>query len=252
MAPLPQQTPSPVSGDDRNLIVVDENYLAPSFEDRVRIFWERHGRTVITALVLIAIFFAAKSLFGVYAAHRENVIRTVYAEAGDDVAALRSFAIANPGAALSGAAWARVGDAAYADGDYTIAAEAYAAAATILKSDAIGARASMGQAISLLKSGNDGTRSVFEGLANDTLFPAPFRAEAAYRLGVMASDAGQVEEASRFLALAISVDTSGLWAQRASRLVERMPAVAETASATEATATTADEVSAVSFPGATK
>jgi hypothetical protein len=254
MASLPQQTSSSVAGDDRNLVVVDENYLAPSFEDRVRIFWERHGRTVITALVLVVIFFASKSLFGVYAAHRENAVRAAYAEAGDDIAALRSFATAHPSAALAGVAWARVADDAYKSGAFIAAAEAYGIAAPLLKADPIGARVRMGQAISLLQANDTGAVAVaaLEVLANDTAFPAPLRAEAAYHLGVISNEAGRAAETSRWLSLAVSVDTSGLWAQRASRLIERLPPAVSPAAAKDASATSAEDVPAVSFPAATK
>ena len=33
--------PNTPAGDDRNLITVDENYLAPSFEDRLQMFWAK-------------------------------------------------------------------------------------------------------------------------------------------------------------------------------------------------------------------
>lgn len=253
MASLPHQTPSPVSGDDRNLVVVDENYLAPTFEDRVQLFWERHGRTVITALVVLVLFFAAKALFGVYASYRENAVRTAYAEAGDDASALRAFATANPAAALAGFAWTQIGDKAYEAQDYRAAADAYAAAVPLIKNDPVGARARMGHAVSLLKAGDAGARPAFEVLANDTLYPASLRAEAAYHLAVIASEAGEGEAASRYLSLAISVDTSGLWAQRATRLTGRLPAAsAEAAPVVGSSATSSDETPAVSFPGATK
>jgi hypothetical protein len=253
MALHPQQTPSPVAGDDRNLIVVDENYLAPTFEDRVRIFWERHGRTVITAIALVVVFFAAKFLFELYAEYRENQVRAAYAEAGDDLDALRVFAEANPSAALAGVAWVRLADSAYLAGDYAAAAENYALSFPVLKSDPVGSRARMGRAISLFKAGDvAAARSALDGLANDTLFPAPLRAEAAYHLAVILKDAAQTEEAARMFALAISVDTSGLWAQRASRLVERMPLAATPAPGTDAATTAVDEAPVVMFPAVTK
>lgn len=253
MALHPHQTPSPVAGDDRNLIVVDENYLAPTFEDRARIFWERHGRTVITVIALVVVFFAAKFLFELYAEYRENEVRAAYAEAGDDLVALRAFAEANPSAALAGVARVRLADSAYLAGDYASAAGDYAMSFPMLKSDPIGSRARMGQAVSLLKAGDvAAARSALDVLANDTLFPATLRAEAAYHLAVVLKDAGQTEEAARMFALAISVDTSGLWAQRASRLVERMPVAATPAPVADAEATAGDETPAVSFPAVTK
>jgi tetratricopeptide (TPR) repeat protein len=253
MALHPQQTPSPVAGDDRNLIVVDENYLAPTFEDRVRIFWERHGRAVITVIALLAVFFAAKFLFERYAEYRENEVRAAYAEAGEDFVALRAFAEANPSAALAGVAWVRLADSAYLAGDYAAAAKDYSLSFPLLKADPIGSRARMGQAVSLLKAGDvAAASSTLDGLANDTLFPATLRAEAAYHLAVILKDAGQTEEAARMFALAISVDTSGLWAQRASRLVERMPVAATPTTVGDAAATAGDETSAVTFPAITK
>lgn len=249
MASLPQQTPSPVAGDDRNLVVVDENYLAPTFEDRVRIFWERHGRTVISALVLIVIFVSARFLFGLYAEHRENAVRVAYAEAGSDTAALRAFATANPAATLAGVAWVRVADEAYAAGNYSAAAEAYASAVELLKNDPVGARARMGRAVSLLQAGDASAPSVFDGLANDTLLPAPLRAEAAYHLAVLSQEAGKTAEATRLLELAISVDTSGLWAQRATRLHERLAVASD---AEPAAVAAQEEAASVTFPGANK
>jgi hypothetical protein len=255
MASTPPQTPNPISGDDRNLVVVDENYLALTFEDKVRIFWERHGRTVIAALAVLVLFFAARYLFGLYADYRENAVRAAYSEAGDDLDALRSFANDNPGAALAGLALTKIADAAYNKGDYTAAAESYAAAAPLLSADPVGGRVRMGKAISLLKAKDAGALSEFEKLANDTSLAAPLRGEAAYHLGVIAKEDGRAADATRWLSLAVSADTSGLWAQRANRLLERMPAGETTASAVDISTgvpVKADEASAVSFPNTAK
>lgn len=240
------QTPSPVTGDDRNLVNVDESYLAPSFEDRVQMFWESHGRTVITGLVLVGVFFAARSAFGLYVEHRENAVRAAYAGA-NDASSLKAFALAHPSAPLAGAAWLRIADEAYAAGDYAVAASAYASAAPLLKAEPLGARARLGESIALLLAGDASAASVMEKLAGDTALPAVIRAESAYHLAVLARDAADSEAVARWVALTLSVDTSGLWAQRASR-IQAVPAV-EAASAAQPSN---DEAPMVSFPAATK
>lgn len=240
------QTPSPVAGDDRNLVNVDENYLAPSFEDRLQMFWERHGRTVIVGLVLIAVFFAARSGFSLYAEHREKAVRTEYAEI-KDAASLKAFAQANPAVPLAGVAWLRIADETYTAGDYAAAASAYAAAAPLLKDNPLGSRARLGESVSLLLAGNPDAASSMEKLAGDTTLPAVVRAESAYHLAVLARDQGNAEAVARWVALTLSLDTTGLWAQRASRM-QQAPAPEAVTPAQPST----DVAPTVSFPSATK
>jgi hypothetical protein len=73
------------------------------------------------------------------------------------------------------------------------------------------------------------------------------RAESAYHLAVLAREAGDSEAVARWVALTLSVDTSGLWAQRASRM-QQAPA-AEAASAGQPAS---DSAPTVTFPGTTK
>lgn len=257
------QSSSPVAGDDRNLVTVDESYLAPTFEDKVRIFWDKHGRTLVTVLVVVLIGLVARWAFDLYVAHRESQIRAAYAEAADS-AALKAFAAANPAAPLAGVAKLRLADEAYAAGDYAGAAALYQEAVSPLGADPLSARARLGAAVSQLQSGADGARASLETLANDTALPAVLRAETSYHLAVIGRDAADVEAARKWATLASTVDAGGLWAQRADQILSALPAAAVTTAPAPATAapaitapvsvtpaTTAEEVK-ITFPGATK
>ena len=48
------------AGDDRNLVAVDEHYVALTFEDRLRIFWQKNGKSVIALVVIVLLAILAK------------------------------------------------------------------------------------------------------------------------------------------------------------------------------------------------
>ena len=54
-------TPSASSpaGADRNVVAVDEHTIALTLEDRLRIYWQRNGKSVIALVVLIVIAIVA-------------------------------------------------------------------------------------------------------------------------------------------------------------------------------------------------
>ena len=78
--PATPSAPTP-AGDDRNLVVVDENYVAPSFEDRLRIFWQKNSKVVIAVLVVILVAVAAKEGWEYLAAERERGVGEEFAAA---------------------------------------------------------------------------------------------------------------------------------------------------------------------------
>ena len=52
-----KQTFKGSAGDDRNLVLVDDDFQDADFEDKVWLFWRRHGKktVAIAALVFFAI-----------------------------------------------------------------------------------------------------------------------------------------------------------------------------------------------------
>ncbi len=243
----PSSTPTPsASGDDRNLVTIDESYLAPSLEDRVQLFLEKNSRALSVVGVVVVLGLAGRWGFEQYAAYRERQVQAAYAGA-TNAKDLETFASANPAAALSGVARLRIADEAYKTGDFRTAAATYGAAVALLKETPLVHRARLGSALSLLQTQDPAARSALETLANDVALAKACRAEAAYHLAVLDRDAGRSEDATRWAALAASVDTSGLWSQRATQLKDLLPVAPIPVAVTPATPATA-----VSFPGNTK
>lgn len=224
MAASADQKSSSTSGDDRNLVTIDENYLAPTFEDKLLMFWEKNGRAVITVVVVAALAIVARWAFGAYAESRERAIAAEYAAAKDS-AALKAFAQAHPEAELAGVAQLRIADEAYTAGNFAAAQADYDAAAKALSGQVLGDRARLGAAISKLQAGDAaGGKAALEALAKDVVFTRTLRAEAAFHLALQARDAGQPAEAKKMIELVLTADATGLWAQRAMQLQSSLPA----------------------------
>lgn len=250
MAANAQQSPA---GDDRNLVTIDDNYLAPSFEDRLQIFWSKHSGKVWTLTGIVTAVLVGRYVFESYAAYRERQVQAEYA-AATTTAQLQAFVQTHPSAVLAGVAQLRLADEAYVAGNFSAAREAYAAASPLLAGNPLSARARLGAAFAPLQAGDAAAaKPALESLANDTTLIDAFRAEAAYHLAVLAREAGQTADATRWIELVTSVQPQGAWANRANQIRESLPAVSAPAvapgSASPAAAAPAAEPSSVTFPG---
>lgn len=241
MSTTPPRATDSASGDDRNLVKIDENYLAPTFEDRLRLFWEKNSRSVLAVILVVLAVIAIRGGYALYDSHRHKAIAADYAAAtGDDQ--LKAFVAANEGHVLGGLAQLRLADQAYAAGRYADARGAYEKAAGILRQDAFGHRARLGAAVSALLAGDTaGGATALKDIAADASLGPIVRSEAAYHLASLAAEAGDSAEAVRFIEQATVIDPDGQWADRASLLRATLPAAAAAA------AETADETPTVSF-----
>jgi len=213
------------AGDDRNLIRIDDTYLALSFEDKLQIFWGNHSKKIILVLCVIVLAILSKGAFAYFAAHREKAIIAEYGAASGTVQ-LQAFTKAHPDLPISGLAYLRLADEAYSAGSYRAAEVDYSAAAKLLGEDPLAARARLGAAVSLLQAGDASAQNAFQVIANDAKQASVLRAEAAYHLAILNRDAGKTDEASRWLELVINTDASGFWGQRAAQLRDTLPAPA--------------------------
>lgn len=244
MSSNPKPTPA-VSGDDRNLVSVDENYLAPTFEDRLRLFWEKNSRAVVAGVALVLVVILGKGGYEIFRARQERAVSAAYAAATSD-ALLADFVAAHPGHVLGGLAQLRLADQAYASGSYAAARSAYEKAAGILKSDTFGQRARLGAAISAVQSGASAEGgAALKAIVADLNLAKLVRAEAAYHLASLAAVAGDGAEALRLIEQVSAIDPEGPWADRASLLRTTLPAAA--ASAASPAAPAAEAVPTVSF-----
>jgi tetratricopeptide (TPR) repeat protein len=241
MTTPPQNSSS--SGDDRNLVPVDENYLAPTFEDRLGLFWAKHSRTVLAACAVVLGAIVFKGAYEIIAARREKAVSADYAAATTD-AQLKTFATDHGTHVLGGLAQLRLADQAYAAGNHAEARSLYEKAVSILKDDTFGQRARLGAAVAAVLAGavTEGESSLKQ-IAADLKLGRMVRSEAAYHLAGLAASAGRTDEAVRLIEQVISIDADGQWAERASMLRATLPASAPTASVTDAKAESTPTVS---------
>ncbi len=218
-------SPAPSSGDDRNLVTVDENYLAPTFEDRLRLFWEKNSRAVLAAIALVFAVILGKGAYEIISAQREKALASEFGTAVTDEQ-LKTFVNAHGDHVLGGLAQLTLADRAYSAADYAGARAAYEKASGILKSNTFGGRARLGAAISAVQAGAGAEgEAALKQLAADLTLEKTIRAEAAYHLALIAAAAGNTAEAIRLIEQTTVIDAEGPWADRASMLRSTLPAV---------------------------
>lgn len=206
--------PSP-AGDDRNLIAVDKDYVAPSFEDRLRLFWQKNSKVVTVVLIVILLAIAAKEGWEYLAAQRDRELGQTYA-AATTPAQVKSFAAANPQHPLGGVAHLRMADDSYAEGHYSDAIADYEQAAAILKTGPLASRARLGQAMAKLLAGRTAdAEAALKAFAADSKEVKAYRAEAMYHLASLAVSSGKVADVKTYSDQLMQLDPTSPWTQRA-------------------------------------
>jgi tetratricopeptide (TPR) repeat protein len=229
------------AGDDRNLVAVDENYKALTFEDTVHQIWTRNRKLVFIFLVVVLALILGKGGWEYMQQQRELDVEKAYA-AATNADQLKAFAAAHPDHALAGIAYLRVADEAYAAGKSADAVAAYDKVLTVIKSGPLAARAQLGRGLAKAQSGKAADAAAdLKLLANDTNQVTGIRAEAAYQLASLAAEQGNAADVGRYVDDLMKIDPSSSWAQRGMMLRMSLPAepAPQTAPATSATSTPA-------------
>jgi hypothetical protein len=223
--PATPSAPKP-AGDDRKLVSVDENYIAPSFEDKLHLFWEKNGKVVLALCVVVLLGIVGKGGWDYLQAQKELDIQKTYATAATSDQ-LKTFAAAHADHPLAGVAQLRMADEAYTAGKSAEALAGYEKAATTLKTGPLGARAQLGRALAKVQGGKT-TEAVAElkQLAGDTAQAKGVRAEAAYHLTGLAADASNGADVQKYADQLMQIDAAGPWTQRAMMLRATVPAPA--------------------------
>ncbi len=223
------------SGDDRNLVQVDETYVAPAFEDRLSLIWERYSRVIVLGVCIIVLAIVGRGLVGWMGARQEAATQAEFATLeGKD--ALLAFANAHPGHLLGGVARLQVADDLYKAGSFTEAGAAYRDALAALGDNVLAGRALLGSAVSILQAGQtDAGEAVLRQLADDVARPEIVRAEAAFHLAVLSREAGRIDEANRRVEQVAALGDTGLWGQRALMLRAQLATAGLTETGTAAT-----------------
>lgn len=240
--PANPSAPTP-AGDDRNLVAVDENYIAPSFEDRLRLFWEKNSKMITGALVVVLLVIAGKEAWEYLAAKKERDIGSAYAAASTP-AQLKSFIAANPEHSLAGIAHLRMADESYAAAQFADAITAYDQASAILKTGPLASRARLGSAMATLQSGRAAeAQTALKAFAASESEIETYRAEAYYHLASLAAGDRNSADVKTYSDQLMKLDPSSPWTQRALAL-RSSGAVDEPAPS--------DAAPTITLPGSTK
>lgn len=236
------------TGDERKFVPVDEKYVAPSFEDKLRSFWQRNSKVVTALLIAVLLAIVAKGGWEYLAAQRENEIRRTYA-AATTPAQLKAFVAANPKHTLSGVAEVRMGDDAFGEGRYNDAIGLYDQAVATLNGGPVVTRARLGSAVAKLLGGRaaDG-EAALKSLANDSKEPKAYRAEALFHLTSNAAASGKNDEVKTYADQLVQLEPNSVFAQRAMML----RAAAMASSPATATAPAATGSPAITLPSSGK
>lgn len=221
------------AGDDRNLVLVDDDFQDADFEDKVWLFWRRHGKKTVAAAV--AVFLAAFSVIVYTQGKKMHVaaLQSDYAElkTADE---RRAFALAHTGDAMAGTIFYALGNESFAEGKFSEAAADYAASAAVFaeKSEPEFAlprdRAKFSEAVALDKSGKkEDARERLAALASSLKTDETVRGQAMYNLAVFALSAGDVAGARGWLdEMDRALSAQNMWHSEKSNLIRLEPSLA--------------------------
>jgi predicted negative regulator of RcsB-dependent stress response len=225
--PATPSSPKP-AGDDRNLVAVDENYVAMSFEDKLQIFWKNNGTAVLAACGVILLAIVGWGVWGKVQESNERGIEQDYAAATTSVQR-KAFIAAHADHSLAGLAQLILADEAYAAGKAADAVTGYEQALRVIKTGPLAARAHLGHAMAGILAGKspEGTAELKQ-LAGDVNQLKGVRVEAAYQLASLAAEGGNAADVQKYSDQLMQLDPSSPWTQRslALRMSLPMPATA--------------------------
>ena len=241
----PPTAPQTPAGDDRNLVQVDETYLAPTFDDRVQAFWKKNQTLIVLGCAALLLVIVGRGAISIRQDHQRSAQAANYAAAGDDATALAAFAADHSGSMLAGVAELRLGDLALAAADYAQARGHYDTARLALAGTPFAARLDLSRAITVLQSGEvAGGTAALQALADDVNLAAEARAEATYHLASLAAEASDRDRVTSLVERIGTLAPMSTWNQRAMMLLAMLPA----APATPATPAAAGDAPAIIFP----
>lgn len=220
--PATPSQPTP-AGDDRNLVAVDANYIAPSLEDKLQGFWKKNGTAVIVLCVLVLAGIVAKGGWDYMAEQKEADVQKDYA-AATTPEKLKAFAAAHIGHSLGAVAQLRLADDAYAAGKAADAITGYEQVVATLKTGPLATRARLGAAMAKISAGKTTEgEAALKSLASDAAQAKGVRVEAAYQLASLAAEAGRADDVKKYSDQVAQIDPASPWTQRAMGLRASLP-----------------------------
>jgi hypothetical protein len=230
--PEDRSSKQPPAGDDRNLVVVDEDFVNADTEDRLWLFWERNKDTIVKGTVGVVVGILAFLAYFFWNESQREAIGEEFTACQDE-AARRSFAARHPGEALAAVAIADVADDLKKAGKFADAAKAYDEASRLAglasKAPAIaalGTRARLYAALCRQEVGEAGATKGIAAVADDVTAPETLRGFAMLTLANIAVAKGDAAEATKWLnAMDKKLRAAHVWKSDKDALVQSEPSL---------------------------
>jgi len=195
----------PPAGDDRNFVVVDEDFVNADTEDRLWLFWERNKTVIIRTSVVICVAVLGSLAYYFWKESAREELGREYVACQDE-AARRAFAAQHPGEPLAAVALLEVADDLKQAGKLADAAKAYEAAdktatqaGDLPAVKALRGRARLYAALTRQELGEAGADSALAAVADDPLIPETLRGYAMLTLANLAVTKGDTATATKWL-----------------------------------------------------
>ena len=219
-------------GDDRNLVIVDQDFGQPDLEDRMWLFWVRNKILIVSIGMILVIGALGYIAWCAFSDYKVFSLQAEYQAVAQTPDARLSFARKNQGAPIAGIAAIEAGDQLYKDGKFAEAGEAYAFARGNFPLEekfmaAFAGLAMLGSALARIKNADrDGGIAVLMELARTPYFLATHRGEAMYKLVVLALEKNDIVSARQWLdALDRELPPGNEWAKGKQELLRLEPAL---------------------------
>ena len=230
--PEDRSNKQPPAGDDRNLVVVDEDVVNADTEDRLWLFWERNKDLIVKGTVGIVVGILAFLAYFFWNESRREALGEEFTACQDE-AARRAFAGRHPGEPLAAVALTDVADDLKKAGKFADAAKAYDEADRLAglagqapAIAALGTRARLYSALCRLEAGEAGADKAIAAVADDVKAPETLRGFAMLTLANLAVAKGDTAEATKWLnAMDKKLRAGHVWKSDKEALVQSEPSL---------------------------
>lgn len=209
------------AGDDRNLVLVDDDFQDADFEDRVWLFWQRHGKKTVAAATALFLAIIGAIVYVEVGEMRISGLQAEYATLQTPEQKL-AFADANKKDPIAGTAYYSAAQALVEEGKFAEAAAAYENAARVLSQPeflAMSDRAKIAQAACLARintpEATAQSQDILKKLAGSPATDSLYRGQAMYELATSALSAGNIADARLWInEMDRSLDAGNVWQER--------------------------------------
>lgn len=177
---------APAAADERKVVEEAGGASLLPMDEQLRLWWEANQKSVFFAAAVVLGLIVVWQGFQLYRRGYERNIQDSFSQLDSESARLE-FARQYSSHNLGGLAFLTLADAAYSEGDFESAARHYQDAVSAMDPSPIRDRASLGAAMSMLKTGNRADALArLESLASNNQASSAARAEAAFHRAILA------------------------------------------------------------------